>query len=177
MDEQTLPAPTPPPDDVPAVQPVPAGDEWPAVLPVPVDESSPPAVLPVPATRPDEDGTRAIAYALAAVAFAVVYVVLIVLPGETRYFALDGLQVIPFVGLVLLAYTAEKYEAGRLITILYWGLLIGLTALVCATIAFMLAMDPANFQKAGPRPAGLLQPGSAGRLAVCLFGMMTAVLV
>src|SRR5262249_35800556 len=108
------------------------------------------------------------------------YVTLLLIPGETQAFAGDGLEVIPFAGLALLAYTADRYEAGRLLTVLYWVFLVGLIGLAFLAMGFIQAMDPAqfeNFQGGRPADGGLFRPGGARALALCVLGIAAGGLV
>jgi len=101
------------------------------------------------------------------------YVVLLLIPGETQSFAADGLEVIPFAGLALLAYTADRYEAGRLLTVLYWVFLVGLVGLVFILMGLVQSIDPNQFQslRDGRKAGGsLFLPGAAGAFGLCVLG-------
>src|SRR5438128_1191745 len=130
--------------------------------------------MPVaPPWQDEQTSLRVLKYIGLTVVAIVGYVILFAIPGETRAFAGDGLEVIPFAGLALLAYTADRYEAGRLLTVLYWAFLVGLVGLVFVLMGFIQAVDPNHLQdiRAGRRAgASLFVPGGARQFGLCLLG-------
>src|SRR5438093_4434003 len=165
MDDPTPPAPVPPSEDIPAARSVPAEDiEYPIAVPVLPPGAEPPPVMPAPPFQDVQTSSAVLKYIVLGVVGIAGYVTLLLIPGESRSFATAGLQVIPFAGLALLAYTADRYEAGRLLTVLYWVFLVGLIGLGLLVMAFIQAMDPVQVENlhAG-RPAGtsLFRPDGA----------------
>lgn len=175
MDDPTPPPAIPPSDDIPAARPVPAGEiDYPTAVPVLPPGAEPPPVMPAPSVQDVQTSWAVLKYIGLGVVGIAAYVTLLCIPGETQYFAGDGLEVIPFAGLALLAYTADRYEAGRLLTVLYWVFLVGLIGLAFLAMGFIQAMDPAqleNFQ--GGKAAGgtLFRPEGARALALCVLGI------
>jgi membrane protease YdiL (CAAX protease family) len=174
MDESTPPTAVPPPDEIPAARPVPAeAIEYPTAVPVLPPGAEPPPVMPAPPFQDVRTSWAVVKYIVFGVIAIAGYVTLLAIPGETRAFAGDGLEVIPFAGLALLAYTADRYEAGRLLTVLYWIFLVGLVGLVFLGLSFMLAVDPAHFHnvKAGrPASGSLFLPDGARAFGLCFLG-------
>jgi membrane protease YdiL (CAAX protease family) len=109
------------------------------------------------------------------------YVILILVGGEAQRFALGGLESLPFLGLALLAYAGENREEVRLLTLIYWLLLIGLLAFVSLMLSFASVIDPAvlQAQKEGaaqpaPRPSEIFVPGGSVRLGLVALGTLLA---
>src|SRR5438093_5566003 len=143
MDDPTPPAPVPPSEDIPAARAVPADDiDYPTAVPVLPPGAEPPPVMPAPPFQDVQTSLAVLKYVVLGIVGIAAYVTLLLIPGETQAFAGDGLEVIPFVGLALLAYTADRYEAGRLLTVLYWVFLVGLIGLAFLAMGFIQAMDP-----------------------------------
>jgi hypothetical protein len=154
--ENDVPAPEPA-DGVPVLQPV-----WPPDFP--------------PAASPSHVG-----FWLALAVGGLAFVGMLVAGGEARRFALNGFELLPFLGLTLFAYAGERNESMRLATILYWFLLVGLVALLSLLLTVGAVVDPAALRavKPGP-PAGgppppLVLPGGAGRLFAAVLGIGLAV--
>lgn len=109
-----LPAADLPPLDPATGDPVPvlgAADDVPVLLPA------------GPPPKPPIDTRTALFLAVLGVG-AVAYVLLLVAGGPARDFASAGVQVLPFLGLSLLAYAGERSDTFRLLTVIYWGLLV-----------------------------------------------------
>src|SRR5262249_38390350 len=159
----------------PAARPVHSGEiDYPTAVPVVPPGAEPPPVMPAPSVRDVRTSWAVLKYIAFGVVGIAAYVTLLCIPGETQYFAGDGLEVIPFAGLALLAYTADRYEAGRLLTVLYWIFLVGLVGLGFLALAFVQAVDPSQFEnlQAGRQAAGsLFRPEGARLLAVCVLGI------
>jgi membrane protease YdiL (CAAX protease family) len=173
MDDSTLPAAVPPHDDIPAAQPVPADEiEYPTAIPVLPPGAEPPPVMPLPPFQDVQTSWAVVKYVVMGMIGIAAYVTLLAIPGETQVFASVGFVIIPFAGLALLTYTADRYEAGRLLTVLYWVFLVGLIGVVFLGMAFFQAVDPAILENPGARrPAGknLFLPGGARGFALCVL--------
>jgi membrane protease YdiL (CAAX protease family) len=181
MDEQTPDRP-PPPDpaadaEPPAVLPVPRDpDEPPAVMPA---GEEPPAVLPVFPSPPAENyPPAALGFVLFLAVSAVVYLAMWIVPGEPRKIALAGLQSLPFLGLALLAYASDRYEAGRALTVAYWVLLLGFTGVAVWVTTVGAVADPAGLQAIKDTPKGqrpdvglLFLPGGGRAVSLSLLGI------
>jgi len=181
MDDPTPPAPTPPSDDIPAARAVPTEDiEYPIAIPVLPPGAEPPPVMPAPPLQEVHTSWTVLRFFLLGVVGIAAYVTLLCIPGKTQDFASNGLTVIPFAGLALVAYTADRYEAGRLLTVLYWVFLVGLIGLAFLAFGFIQAIDTAQFEnlQAG-RPAGgnLFRPEGARALALCVLGIAAGGLI
>jgi membrane protease YdiL (CAAX protease family) len=72
---------------------------------------------------------------------AVAYVLLLMAGGLANRFAVDGLEVLPFLGLALLAYSGERSEAGRIVTAVYWLILM---AVAVASMTVLTAVANMN---------------------------------
>jgi membrane protease YdiL (CAAX protease family) len=173
MDDPTPPAAVPSPDDIPAVRAVPAeAIEYPTAIPVLPPGAEPPPVMPAPLFQDVQTSARVFKYFAFCIFGIAVYVTLLLIPGETQVFASIGLEILPFAGLALLAYTADRYEAGRLLTVLYWIFLVGLIGAVFLVMAFNQAVDPAFLKdpRAG-QAAGmnLFIPGGARGFGLCVL--------
>lgn len=125
---------TPSPDD--PMQPPPLPPEPPTVLPaepieVPtVQQEHVPVLLPA---EPSQAKLSQTGLFLACLGIgAAIYVLLLIISDQTREFALSGLEVLPFLGLALLAYAGESDNTFRWLTVVYWVLLVG------AIIAFIV---------------------------------------
>ena len=101
-------------------------------------------------------------YVLALAGVGVVYLLLFILGGEFRAFAVTGLFAIPFMILVVLAYSADLKSGWRkAVTLAYWLMLTGVTGLLAMiiTIAAIAAptigpvadLDPESVKAAGER--------------------------
>src|SRR5688572_22171766 len=139
MDEQTSDR-DPPPDpfargDIPAVRPVPEADVPSVISP----GEEPLAVLSADAA---EHPAAYLGFGLFLGVAAAIYVALWFIPGEPRRVAMAGLQSLPFLGLALLAYQSGRYDGGRLITVLYWTILIGATGAVVWIATVAAVADP-----------------------------------
>jgi membrane protease YdiL (CAAX protease family) len=122
---------TPPPDDFNPLQApilLPASD-----LP-PLTESTDEVVILQPAGPPSSPlmSRRQIRFAATLAVGAVLYCLLLIKGGAAGRFAAEGMQVLPFLGLTLLAYAGEWSAVGRIITVVYWGVLILTAALFIA---------------------------------------------
>jgi membrane protease YdiL (CAAX protease family) len=128
----TPPPTDPPPSDVPPEPPIllPASDLPPLIEPAVGD-----AVVPASwATPPPPLDTRKLLF-FGLLAFgAVTYVVLLFVGGLGQRIAFDGLEVLPFLGLALLAYAGERNDVARILCVIYWALL------MAAAVAAMSAL-------------------------------------
>lgn len=184
MDDQTPgelpPIVLPADENVPAVIPVEGSSgSLPDVLPVSPAEMDAPAVVPVTLAPAEDRSWVAFIFGLLLVAAAFGYIALWLIPGESRKIATAGLESLPFLGLALLAYLSDRYDAGRVVTIIYWMILIGLTGLGVAMLAAIAVMDPAAIGplKAGRPANGLFLPGGALLFGASFLGIVLAGLV
>jgi membrane protease YdiL (CAAX protease family) len=92
-------------------------------------------------------------YLLALAALGMIYVLMFLVGGELRNFAVTGLNVIPFTILVVLAYAADLKTGWRkALTVGYWTILTGTMALLnlLFVIAVMALPSLENFSQANP---------------------------
>jgi uncharacterized protein len=180
---------TPPPDDLPPPQPpilLPAAD-----LP-PMDgasDESPPAPLAWTAPNPPLPA-RTVIFLTTLGTGAVLYVLLLILGGPGGQFAADGIEVLPFVGLALLAYAGESNDVFRLLAIFYWILLIFLAVIVGIALTGLAEFDVSvlpvlqETSRTGKAPLGGLPPfffpGGPAKIAVtaivCIFAALVGAL-
>jgi membrane protease YdiL (CAAX protease family) len=171
--------PTDPPYDVPPEPPIvlPASDLPPFDGPA----AGQPVVLstwglPLPTASPP-DTRRALFFSLLG-GGAVVYVLLLIAGGLAQRFALDGLEVIPFLALALLAYGGERSVAGRIVAAIYWVMLMGTGAVFVGLLTALATIDMKILAEAmnGHRPLelgklflphGLQQTGTT--FCACVF--------
>jgi membrane protease YdiL (CAAX protease family) len=145
---------TPPPDEpIPPPILLPASD-LPPLLELADEPSGPP--LSTPASK------RKMLFGIALGLGAVAYVIMLLIGGAVGRFASEGLQVLPFLGLTLLAYAGERNDTGRLVTVIYWALLMGMAAIFIAMFTAGAVIDMkalSEFLKAArahkPPPGGL----------------------
>ena len=81
--------------------------------------------------------------------------------------SVPGLESLPFLGLALLAYAGEEREGLRLVTLIYWLALVGVTALVTLLLALGCVLDPAAL---GKPPQELFLPGGQARFGWVFLG-------
>jgi membrane protease YdiL (CAAX protease family) len=154
-----------PADDVPVLQPT---DE----LPVPPPESGLHYEVP--------RGPSYLYFWAFLVVGGLFYVALLVSGGEARRFAQSGLESLPFLLLALFAYPGERREEMRLVTLLYWLVLVGLTAAMTLALTFVAVVDPSAF----PPPPGeqlnlsrVFLPGGLVRLGIAALATLGAVVI
>jgi membrane protease YdiL (CAAX protease family) len=175
----------PPPEDVPP-EPVilPAADLPP--LGEPADQGLP-VTLSAWAPPPPTVDTRTVLFLSALGVGAVVYVLLLTVGGWGARFASAGLEVLPFLGLALLAYAGERNDTFRILTFIYWLLLIG-AAVVVAVMLTALAninvealgrfMEAAKHGKQPPGgPSALLLPNGVAHFVGAAIGCFGTALV
>jgi membrane protease YdiL (CAAX protease family) len=159
--------PPPPPELIPALRPADdvatpseAGD-----VPVLQPVDGPPDYPPVMGLEPATARRHAVFW-LAVLVFGIVYVGMLFVGGKTQRIAFAGLESLPFLGLALLAYAGEEREEVRFVALVYWLLLVGVTALVALLLTIGCVFDPAVLKKpegnAGP-PVELFLPGGQAR--------------
>ena len=171
---------TPPPEDVPPEPMIlPAADLPPLGEPT---EEELPVVLPpwTPPTRTLE--TRTILFLCVLGFGAVIYVLLLVVGGWGERFASAGVQVLPFLGLALLAYAGERSATFRVLTIIYWVLLIGAAVATSVVLTGLTVIDVSALgrlmeaARAGKRPpfapSALLVPHGAAHFVWTAIGCL-----
>ena len=107
---------TPPPDDLPPPIILPTAD-----LP-PMDE----AVILQPSAPPRTSlwRSRQMVFALIFLGVGIAEVVMLLLGGSAQQFASVGLELSPFVLLSILAYAGERSDSLKIVTLVYWLLLL-----------------------------------------------------
>jgi membrane protease YdiL (CAAX protease family) len=105
------------------------------------------------------------------------YVGLLVVGGEARRFAQSGLESLPFLLLALFAYPGERREEMRLVTLLYWLVLVGLMAAMTLALTFAAVVDPAAVAVERPAPAQMFLPGGLVRLGLTALATFGAVVL
>jgi membrane protease YdiL (CAAX protease family) len=159
MDVPPYPDPPPQPADPLAGTPpvlLPASD-----LPPLVElEEGPTVLLPAgPPPAPPLDKRTILFFGVLGVG-AILYVLMFVAGGRAAEFAGEGVQVLPFLGLVLLAYAGERRDVYRVLAIVYWGLMIVVAALFISLFTAMAAIDlPKLFAFRDAAQAGRKPPG------------------
>lgn len=163
----------------------------------PTPPNPPPVVLPaadlppvvLSAWEPPKPplNTRAVLFFAVLGLGAVAYVLLLFIGKGTREFASAGLEVLPFLGLVLLAYAGERSDAFRLLAIVYWGLLVlagvlfitGFTVLAEVNVPVFAQLQEAS--KTGRRPpvslSNLFLPHGLAHIAATFVLAFTAAVV
>jgi membrane protease YdiL (CAAX protease family) len=168
---------TPPPNDFPPPDPpilLPASDLPPLGVPVILEAAGPSPRPPLP--------LRHIMFGLVVAAVAVGEVVMLIAGGELHNFAAVGLELLPFVLLAIFAYGGERSDGFKVVTLIYWLLLVGGFAVVTLLMTFGVLMNPAALAAAGhapppgPPPSPLL-PGGGVRLAVAGAGTGVALIL
>jgi membrane protease YdiL (CAAX protease family) len=176
----------PPPDEPttpdPPPIPLPAADLPPLLEPA----DGLPVLQPEWTSPRPRLSTRAVLF-FAVLGFgSVLFVLMLVVGGPAGKFAMAGIQVLPFLGLVLLAYAGERNDTARILTVVYWGLLTIVavlfitmfTALAAIDMPSLLAMNDAA--RAGRQPPGglaaLFPRGGAGLTAATFFACVLAAL-
>jgi uncharacterized protein len=99
---------------------------------------------------------------------------------EMQRIAMAGLQVLPFLGVALLAALGSRFQWARVLTIVYWLLLIGGIGVVAAILTFMARVNPLVLTapealRAGNGPAKVFLPGGGWDVLLTLAGVALCV--
>ena len=101
--------------------------------------------------QPEPSRTRMwVKCAIGFVAFAIVFIILVVVGGEAREFAVAGLQTWPFAVLAVLAYASHpKGIGGKALTLTYWILLVGAVGIASLGMTAVGVLQPKLLGGAG----------------------------
>jgi membrane protease YdiL (CAAX protease family) len=168
---------TPPPDDVPPEPPIllPAADLPP--LGEPLVDAVP--VL-IPAGQPRQNRwIKPFAFAALGAGIAGS---LWLIGGEARLFLICGVIVPPMVVLPLLAYVGEREPAARIVTLIYWFILVGMAAVGIFGMAASAALGPQAFAAVQDhRPAAeiarLMPAGALTKIVFVAAGIAAGVIL